>query len=100
MDAQALLAGLGAVLTGAGGVFLVISEYRRRDRLAARKALDTYSDELYNLGQSYIELRRYTFEIRKMLADLGIDTMEPPRQVHPTPIPVARKERPIQVAVE
>ena len=80
MDATSVAAGLGAVLTGAGGVFLVVNEYRRKDRRVAKEALDEYSDELYELGQSYIELRRYDFEIRRTLADAGIDTPPPPKR--------------------
>ena len=84
MDASAVAAGLGAVLTGAGGVFLIVNEYRRKDRRVSKEAIDTYSDELYELGQSYIELRRYDFEIRRTLADAGIDTPPPPKRAKVT----------------
>ena len=84
MDATSVAAGLGAVLTGGAGVFLVVNEYRRKDRKAAKEALETYSDELYELGQAYVELRRYDFEVRKMLADAGIDTPAPPKRVKVT----------------
>ena len=71
---------MGAVATGAGGVVLLLHEFRRKDRKATRAAMDTYSDELYSLGQAYVELRRYDFEVRKRLADAGIDTPPPPRR--------------------
>jgi hypothetical protein len=88
MDATSVAAGLGAVLTGGAGVFLIVNEYRRKDRRVAKEALETYSDELYDLGQAYVELRRYDFEVRKLLADAGIDTPPPPKRAHtPEPSP-------------
>jgi len=91
MDAGAIAAGLGAVVTGAGGVFLVVNEYRRKDRQTSREAIAHYAQELYDHDESYVELRRYIFEIRKRLADEGIDTPPPPRIAPPAiPPPVKR----------
>jgi hypothetical protein len=91
MDAGAIAAGLGAVVTGAGGVFLVVNEYRRRDRQTSREAIANYAQELYDHDQSYVELRRYIFEIRKRLADEGIDTPPPPRLSPPAIEPPVKK---------
>ena len=87
MDASVALAALGAILTGTGGVVLVLYEFRRRDRRQLRGTLTQIDDDLYRLTEGYIDLRRYSFDLRRRLTDLG-ETTEPmptvaPRDIEP-----------------
>ena len=87
MDTSVVLAALGAVLTGAGGLFIVIYELRRRDRRQLRGTLEEIEADLYRVTQGYIAQRRYSFELRRQLADLGADSDPmpalPPKEPEP-----------------
>lgn len=78
MSLQAVLTGIGAVLTAAAGLALIIREFRNREHKAARNEIGHLTNDLYNLDQAYIEFRRYAHTLRQLLADAGIDAPSPP----------------------
>lgn len=78
MSLEALLSGIGAVLTAAVGLLLIIREFRHREHKAARAEVASLTRELYDLDQAYIAFRRYAHKLRQMLADQGIDAPEAP----------------------
>lgn len=80
MDINAILAGCAAILTAAGGIALVVREFRRRDRRAAQRQLDDVIRELALLQHDYIELRKFMVQVSELLIDRGIDppVMPPP----------------------
>lgn len=78
MSIEAIAAGIGAVITAVAGMVLLMREFRNREHKAARAEVNTLMTDLYGVDNAYIELRRYTFEMRQMLADLGADVPTPP----------------------
>ena len=73
MNSSVVLTVIGAILTGTGGLFIVVSELRRRDR-RARGILAEIDSDLYRVTEAYIDQRRYGFDLRRRLTDLGEDT--------------------------
>lgn len=73
MDWGAVFAGIGAIITAAGGCILVISEFRRRDRRALRNERDELSRDVSALRNDLVICRRYSFELAEYLTDLGHD---------------------------
>lgn len=78
MSLEAILAGIGAVLTAAIGVALIVREFRFKEHKASRAEINTLTTDLYHLDQAYIEFRRYAHTLRQLLADNGIDAPSPP----------------------
>lgn len=72
MDATTILAGIGAILTAAGGIFILIHEFRRRERRQMQKQIDDMADELNSLQHDYLELRKFMLQISTLLVDNGI----------------------------
>ena len=77
-----MIAGIGAILTAAGGCLLVIREFRRRDRIALKKELDDLSVDVAELRSDIVICRRYAYLLRERLADHGIEPPEPPALTH------------------
>jgi hypothetical protein len=77
MDLGAAAAGLGAVATGAGGVVILVHEFRRKDRLALNQSVDEMNGEIAHLRDALLACRRYAFNVALLLADRGQDV--PPR---------------------
>jgi hypothetical protein len=82
VDWEVVLAGIGAILTAAGGCLLVIREFRRRDRLALKRELDELSIDVSELRSDMVICRRYAFLLGEILAEHGIDVPEPPPLPH------------------
>lgn len=78
MDPEAILTGIGAILTAAGGTVLVVREFRRRDRIESAHEIEELSAEVHECRQLHIRWRRYAFELREMIADLGHEPPVPP----------------------
>lgn len=78
MDWTAILTGVGAILTAAGGTVLVVREFRRRDRVLANREIEEFSHELHRCRQVHVKWRHYAFELRTQLADAGLEPAEPP----------------------
>jgi hypothetical protein len=78
VDWTAILTGIGAVLTAAGGCTLVIREFRRRDRLALKRELDDLSTDVSELRVDVVALRRYAFFLAQELAALGYEPPQAP----------------------
>jgi len=77
VDWGAVIAGIGAIVTAAGGCALVISEYRRRDRRALKAERDALSSDLAQLRNDLVICRRYSFVLAEELAGLGHDVPAP-----------------------
>ena len=71
MDNTTFLAGIGAVLTAAAGLALVIREFRNREHKAARQSINHLTSDLYRVEAAYVELRHYCYVLRQRLADTG-----------------------------
>lgn len=78
MDFTAVLAGVGAILTAAGGTTLVIREFRRRDHRASNREINMLTDDLHQCREDEIRWRNYAHTLRELLADHGVETTEPP----------------------
>ena len=78
MDWQTLAAGIGAVLTAAGGCTIVIREITRRDRSAVRREMNELSEDVTVLRADLVACRRYAYELAEALARHGIEPDEPP----------------------
>lgn len=72
MNWQALVAGIGAILTGAGGCIILIREFRRRDRRALTRELDELGRDVQELRANLVVCRRYTFHLVEKLAEHGM----------------------------
>jgi hypothetical protein len=81
VDLAAILTGIGAILTAAGGTVLVIREFRRRDRKAANQEIESLSSDLHRCRAVHIKWRGYAFELRERLADHGLQVPDPPEDV-------------------
>jgi len=77
-----ILAGCAAILTAAGGLALVVREFRRRDRRAAAKALDDVLEQLARLEHDYIELRKFMLQVSELLLAHGINPPDMPKPTH------------------
>ena len=82
MDWAAIATGIGAILTAAGGVTLVVREFRRRDRAAYRQEVDDLSDQLHLCRADFTTFRTWAFELRQRAADAGVEQDEPPQPRH------------------
>ena len=78
MDLAAILTGVAAILTAAGGCALVIREFRRRDRTDCQADIDQLSDDLHVVRSDFAEFRRWAFFLREQAIDAGLDVGEPP----------------------
>lgn len=78
MDAGAWLTAVCAVLAAATGIYLTIHEARRRERRQVAGELDELTSELGDARDGHIACERYVYELRRVLADHGVDT-PPPR---------------------
>ena len=72
MNWQAFVAGLGAILTGAGGCVVLVREFRRRDRRALKRELDELGHDVQELRSNLVICRRYTFHLVEKLAAHGL----------------------------
>ena len=87
MDLEAILAGVGAIVTAAAGVVLIVREFRRRERLASLKEIDEMSAELSRLRHDFLAFRRFAFGLAQMLADRGVDVPPAPAPSELSPEP-------------
>lgn len=78
MSPEAIFTGIGAILTGATGVALLVHEFRRKDRREMQKAIDELEAELAVLQHDYLVLRKFLMQISQLLIDHGIDAPEIP----------------------
>lgn len=82
MTSEAILAGIGAVATGAGGTVVLVRELRRRDRRALMHTIDTISDQLALERADLLALSAYAYRLGRMVTDLGGTPPEPPATHH------------------
>jgi hypothetical protein len=78
VDLAAILTGIGAIITAAGGTVLVIREFRRRDRVETTKEIDALSHDLHVTRQNLIASQRYAHRLQDQLAVLGVEFPDPP----------------------
>jgi hypothetical protein len=82
VNLEAIFTGIAAIITAAGGVVLVIREFRRRDRIAMQKEIDDVNEELARLQHDYLELRKFMLQISQLLIEHGIAPPELPIPRH------------------
>lgn len=86
MTLDVILAGIGAIVTAAGGVILVIRELRRRDRVASVRQIDDLTNDLNATRQEALVCERWAFQVSEMMIGQGITPPELPKPVR-TPLP-------------
>ena len=79
MDVAAIFTGVAAILTAAGGMLLVIREFRRRDRAACQEDLDQVGEDLHLLRQDYAHFQRWAYLLRQQALQAGVDASRPAR---------------------
>ena len=86
MDLAAIFTGIAAILTAAGGVILVVREFRRRDRRDCQRDIDELTEDLHLLRQDYTDFRRWAFLMHQRAIDAGaeVENPPPPRPLAPT----------------
>lgn len=82
MSLDAIFTGIAAIVTAAGGLAIVVREFRRRDRRAAQRELDDVITQLERLQHDYIELRKFMLQISELLIQHGIDPPALPESTH------------------
>lgn len=78
MDVDRLSTGVGAVFAGITGVWLVIREFRRRDRKSSVRDIRQLNEEVEALQHLYLEQRRYVYRLVMYMIDQGMDPPLPP----------------------
>ena len=79
MDPEQIFTGIGAVVTAAGGCTLILREMRRRDRVESQREIEELSRELHDLRNSFLEFRHFTFSLRSLMVDNGLNPPEAPQ---------------------
>lgn len=72
MTLDAILAGIGAIVTAAGGIILVVRELRRRDRIASVRQIDNLSGELLVTRQDFLVYQQWAFHASQIMVANGI----------------------------
>jgi hypothetical protein len=78
VDWTTVALGLGAFITGIGGVMVAVHEFRRRDRRALNDEGREMSDDLARLRHDLVVCRRYAYDLADRLARHGHDVPDPP----------------------
>jgi hypothetical protein len=78
VDITTIFAGIGAILTAAGGVMLVIREFRRRDHRAARRTIADLNADITELRHDVLTCRRYAYLLAERMVELGHEVPERP----------------------
>ena len=78
MSLEAIFTGIAAILTAAGGVVLVVREFRRRERRSMQGQINDLNRELESLQHDYLELRKFMMQISELLVSHGIEPPEIP----------------------
>jgi hypothetical protein len=72
------LAGVGAVLAGIGGIFLVVRELNRRERRAADKQIDTLSKQVHILRADALAYHEWAYDLAEQMTDAGMEVPTAP----------------------
>jgi hypothetical protein len=78
VDIAAIFTGIAAILTAAGGMMLVVREFRRRDRRGYQFEIDELNEELHLLREDFSDFRRWAFTMHERAVDAGADVTSPP----------------------
>lgn len=76
MDLTTVIAGIGAILTAAGGTVLVVREFRHRDHLSANREIEMIGGDLHECRTRLLACSRQIFALRTTLIEHGIDPPE------------------------
>ena len=71
----AWITGIGAVLSAAAGVALIVREFRNKQS----KEIKRLDDQLSDTRDQLVEYHLYVHRLRETMADQGIDSPAPPR---------------------
>jgi hypothetical protein len=82
VSVEAIFTGIAAIFTAAGGIVLVVREFRRRDRRAAQRELNDVLTQLERLQNDYIELRKFMLQVSELLLEHGINPPSMPESTH------------------
>ena len=72
MTLDVLLTGIGAILTAAMGVLLVLRELRRRDRIAASRQIDELAYSLTVTRQDVIAYQQWAYHASQLMVANGV----------------------------
>jgi hypothetical protein len=75
---DAILLGIGAIVTAAGGIYISVHEFRRRERRVTRKEIEDLTDEVESLSRLLLEQRRYIYRLVTLMIDAGMNPPQPP----------------------
>lgn len=84
MTLDVILAGIGAIVTAAGGIILIVRELRRRDRVASVRQIDDLTTDLNAVRQEALACEQWAFFASQMMVAQG---MTPPKMPDPVRAP-------------
>lgn len=76
------LAGVGAILTALGGIFLIVRELNRRERKAANRQIDSLSKQIDVLRRDFLAYHGWAFDLARRLTGRGME-VPPAPELHP-----------------
>lgn len=82
------LAGIGAILTALGGIFLIVRELSRRERRAADRQIDRLTKQVDSLRSDFLAYHAWAYQLTHTMTDAGL------------PVPPAPKPQPIAEDVD
>jgi hypothetical protein len=85
VDVTTIFAGIGAILTAAGGCALVIREFRRRDHRSAVRTIADLNADITALRHDVITCRRYAYLLAEQMTELGIEPCTEKPQLESAP---------------
>jgi hypothetical protein len=66
------------VLGAAGSTFIIVHEFRRRERKVTRREINDLTDEVEALRNLLLEQRKYIYKVVMSMIDAGMDPPHPP----------------------